>query len=63
MVIEGLSINELEEQKKERWLEISLEQQMDHYLKQNISKKEAIKQIAKDRNVPKREIYNYFNKD
>ena len=40
--------------------EMSLEEHYDFYEKQNLDKKEIIKKIAKDRNVSKNEIYQYF---
>ena len=36
---------------------------MEHYLRQNYSEKDAMKQVAKDRGVSKREIYSYLHKD
>ena len=44
------------------WQDWTLEQHMDHYLSQGQTKKEAVKTIAKDRGVPKREIYDIFMK-
>lgn len=43
--------------------ELSLEEHLKFYEKQGLSKKDAIKQIAIDRNLPKREVYAYFHKD
>lgn len=40
--------------------QMSLEEQYEFYENQGLSKKEIIKQIAKDRNVNKNEIYQYF---
>ncbi len=37
--------------------ELSVEKHFEFYLKQGLSKNDAIKQVAKDRNVPKNEIY------
>ena len=39
---------------------LSLEEHYDFYKKQGLDKKEIIKKIAKDRNVNKNEIYQYF---
>ena len=39
---------------------LSLEEHYKHYEKQGLDKKEIIKKIAKDRNVNKNEIYQYF---
>ena len=38
-------------------MELSLEEHMAHYESQGISRKEAMKLVAKDRGVGKREIY------
>jgi len=62
LVIEGVSEDAVKENEKALFEALSLEDHMDHYLKQGHSKKEAIKLIAKDRDKPKRDIYDYFNK-
>ncbi len=41
----------------------SLEEHLKHYMDTGMSKNEAIKMVAKDKNVNKREIYDYFKKD
>lgn len=43
--------------------QMSLEEQYEFYEQQGMNKKEIIKQIAKDRNVNKNEIYQYFLKN
>ncbi len=43
--------------------QLSLEEHLEFYQKQGLSQKDAIKQIAVDRNLPKREVYAYFHKD
>jgi 16S rRNA (cytidine1402-2'-O)-methyltransferase len=35
---------------------------MAYYMEKGISKKDAVKLIAKDKKLPKREIYDYFMK-
>ena len=57
IVIEGKSREELAQEAKEQWQEMSLEEHMDFYLSQGISKKDAMKAVAKDLGVSKREIY------
>ena len=42
---------------------LSLEEHYKYYLNKNFNKKEIIKQIAKDRNTNKNEIYQYFIND
>ena len=57
MVIEGKSWEEIRNEEKARWEEMSIEEHMDYYLNQGFDKKTAMKQVAKDRGVGKREIY------
>lgn len=62
LVIEGRSRKEIEEEAIASWKEISIEDHMEIYEKQGIQKKEAMKLVAKDRGVTKREIYQYLLK-
>ena len=57
MIIEGKSFQELKEQRQEEFLKIPLSEHMNRYMDQVYSKKEAMKLVAKDRGVGKREIY------
>lgn len=58
VVIAGKSRQEIEREEKEKWADMSIEEHMEYYLRQGFDKKEAMKRTAKDRGVPKREIYN-----
>lgn len=58
VVIAGKSRQEIEREEKEKWADMSIEEHMEYYLRQGLDKKEAMKRTAKDRGVPKREIYN-----
>lgn len=60
LIIDGLPEEEAKALNETPLNTLSLEEHLAHYLHQGMMKKEAIKQIAKDRDVPKREIYNYF---
>ncbi len=57
MVIEGKSFEEIIEQEQARWEEMSLEEHMAHYESQGIDHKEAMKRVAKDRGISKRDVY------
>ncbi len=57
LVIEGKSRQELVQEERARWEEMSIEEHMEVYLSQGIDKKEAMKLVAKDRGVSKRDIY------
>ena len=60
LVVEGRSRKEMEEEKQASWEEISIEEHMEIYEKQGINHKEAMKLVAKDRGVTKRDIYQYL---
>ena len=57
LVLEGRSREELRQEEVAKWEEMSIEEHMDYYLNQGIQKKEAMKLVAKDRGVSKRDIY------
>ena len=57
LVLEGKSRMEIREEEISRWEEMSVEEHMEYYLSQGIEKKEAMKRVAKDRGVGKRDIY------
>lgn len=44
-------------------VELSVEEQVGLYIESGMSKMEAIKKVAKERGVPKNDIYKLFNKD
>ena len=57
LVIEGKSRKELKEAEAASWETVPVEEHMKIYEKQGMSRKDAMKQVAKDRGVSKREIY------
>lgn len=57
LVIEGKSRTQMREEAKAKWEELSISEHMDYYLNKGMEKKEAMKQVAKDRGVGKRDIY------
>ena len=62
LVIEGMSRQAIEQEEKEKWADMSIEDHMEYYLSRGLERKEAMKKTAKDRGVSKREIYNYLEK-
>ncbi len=60
LVLEGKSIAEQKKELAENWLQISIEEHMARYESQGISHKEAMKLVAADRGISKREVYQYF---
>ena len=57
MVIEGKSFEEIKAKEQARWEEMSIAEHMEYYEKQGIDHKEAMKKVAKDRGVSKRDVY------
>ena len=57
LIIAGRSREEMKEEEQAGWEALSLEEHMAHYESQGIDRKEAMKRVAKDRGVSKRDIY------
>lgn len=57
LVLEGRSRQELRQEEVARWEELELSEHMDYYMSQGISKKDAMKMVAKDRGIGKRDVY------
>lgn len=57
LVIQAKSREELRRQSQSKWAEMSLEEHMAYYTDQGVDRKEAMKKVAKDRGVSKREVY------
>ena len=60
IVIEGKSIEELREEKSKASMEMTMEEHMEIYESQGLDRKEAMRMVAKDRGISKREVYQYF---
>ena len=60
LVLEGKSLVEKKQEKIEEWEKMSIEEHMEFYENQGIDHKEALKKVAKDRGVGKRDIYKYL---
>ena len=58
LVIAGKPEEELEEEKRKQWEEMTIKEHVNYYIEQGNDKKEAMKLTAKDRGVSKRDIYN-----
>ena len=57
LVIEGRSREELKAEEQEQWEQMPVEAHVEHYESQGMDHKSAMKQVAKDRGVSKRDIY------
>ena len=57
LVIEGKSILEKREERQKSFEEISIKEHYEKYISEGMDKKEAMKAVAKDRGIQKREVY------
>lgn len=57
IVMEGRSRQEMKEEEQKSWEEMDLQEHMDLYLKQGMNQKDAMKAVAKDRGIAKRDVY------
>lgn len=59
LVIEGKQQEMIEEENRKKWENLTIREHIVYYMENGSSKKDAIKLVAKDRNVPKGEIYKH----
>lgn len=60
LVLEGKSIETRKEEKQKEWQQLSIEEHMDFYESQGVDRKEAMKKVARDRGLSKRDVYQYL---
>lgn len=60
LVVEGKSLRQKKEERQASWQSMTIEEHMAFYTAGGMEEKAAMKQVAKDRGVPKREIYQYL---
>lgn len=61
LVIEGKSRGEKRREEIAAWEDMSIEEHMARYESQGMERKEAMRQVAKDRGLPRREVYARLN--
>ena len=61
LVIEGKSFEEKRKEEIASWEDMSIKEHMAYYEAQGMDNKSAMKQVAKDRGVGRREIYQYLH--
>ena len=57
LVMEGKSREDIRREEVSKWEEMTIEEHMEYYQSQGIDKKEAMKLVAKDRGISKRDVY------
>ncbi len=62
LMIEGASEEEMEEERTNKWSSMTLEEHIEIYIDEGMTKKEAISKVADDRGLSKRGVYNSYMK-
>lgn len=57
LIVKGLDEDKIENERKEKWQEISVEEHFNMYLKEGFTDKVAMKKVAEDRGMDKKDIY------
>lgn len=57
LILAGKSREEIDRERRESWKGLSLEEHMAYYENQGIERKEAMKRVAGDRGISKRDVY------
>ena len=57
IVVEGRSLKEIEEEKRSAWDDITIPEHVKRYMQEGLDKKEAMKKVAADRGIGKRDVY------
>nr|WP_208528160.1 16S rRNA (cytidine(1402)-2'-O)-methyltransferase [Jeotgalibacillus salarius] len=64
LVVEGASRDKWQQDEEIWWSELSLTEHVEHYIQQqSMTSKAAIKETAKDRGLPKRDVYQDYHVD
>ena len=63
LVMEGRAIADIESEKQDQWELISIGEHMKLYMEKGVDKKEAMRAVAKDRGISKRDVYQLLIKE
>lgn len=59
LVISGKSDEDIKIEKESQWIDLSIEEHLEKVISEGINKKEAIKLVAKERGLAKKDVYKY----
>ncbi|MBS5939211.1 16S rRNA (cytidine(1402)-2'-O)-methyltransferase [Clostridium sartagoforme] len=59
LVISGKSDEDIKAEKESQWIDLSIEEHLEKVISEGINKKEAIKLVAKERGLAKKDVYKY----
>ncbi len=57
VIIEGKTFEDVENDKNDKWKDISIEEQYQRYLSEGLDRKEAMKRVSSERGISKNEVY------
>ena len=60
LVVEGRSLYDRQNEQRAGWQALSIKEHMEYYEEQGIERKEAMRLVAKDRGISKREVYQHL---
>lgn len=59
LVLEGKTLDEIRNENIAKWEDMTIKEHIIHFIEEGMSKKDAIKQVSKERELPKSEVYKY----
>ena len=62
LIIDGKSEKEQLNETREKWAGSSLAEHLEYYVDLGLDKKEAMKKVASDLGISKRDVYNELNR-
>ena len=62
LVLAGKDEKQLQEEQQKEWVDISIEEHLSLYIGKGMDEKSAMKQVAKDRGISKRDVYAVIHK-
>ena len=63
IILEGRSREDILSEEKSTFEDISIKDHVKKYIDAGMDKKEAIKQVSKERMIPKRDVYNEYERE
>jgi len=58
LVLEGADVQNVKQDQVQQWNDISIQDHVNMYISEGLDSKEALKRVAKDRGISKREVYS-----
>ena len=59
LVLEGKTLDEIRNENIAKWEDMTIKEHIIYFIEEGMSKKDAIKQVSKERELPKSEVYKY----